>query len=38
MLYQRTPAARGEAIAKGLLADRLPCNPNVANGVARIYG
>ena len=38
MLDQMTPAERGAAIAKGLQADRLPCNPNVANGVARIYG
>lgn len=33
-----TPMERGAAIAKGGPADRLPCNPNVANGVARIYG
>jgi uroporphyrinogen decarboxylase len=33
-----TPAQRSAAIAKGLDADRLPCNPNVANGVARVYG
>ena len=33
-----TPAERAAAIAKGLPADRLPCNPNVANGVARVYG
>ena len=35
---QMTPAERGAAIAKGEAADRLPCNPNIANGVARIYG
>lgn len=33
-----TPLERGKAIARGESADRLPCNPNVANGVARIYG
>ena len=33
-----TPAERGAAIAKGMEVDRLPCNPNIANGVARIYG
>lgn len=33
-----TPAQRGAAIAGGDQADRLPCNPNIANGVARIYG
>lgn len=33
-----TPAERAAAIAKGAGADRLPCNPNIANGVARIYG
>lgn len=38
MLDKMTPAERGAAIANGLEADRLPCNPNVANGVARIYG
>lgn len=35
---QMTPAERARAIAQGLDADRLPCNPNIANGVARIYG
>ncbi len=35
---QMTPAQRAAAIAGGEKADRLPCNPNVANGVARIYG
>jgi uroporphyrinogen decarboxylase len=33
-----TPAERGAAIVQGKEADRLPCNPNVANGVARVYG
>lgn len=33
-----TPLERAAAIAKGQAADRLPCNPNVANGAARIYG
>jgi len=35
---EMTPAERGAAIAQGKDADRLPCNPNIANGVARIYG
>ena len=38
MKDQMTPAERAAAIAAGKPADRLPCNPNVANGVARIYG
>lgn len=38
MQDQMTPMQRAAAIAKGLPADRLPCNPNVANGVARVYG
>lgn len=33
-----TPAERGAAIARGEKADRLQCNPNVANGAARVYG
>ncbi|MBQ9067439.1 MAG: uroporphyrinogen decarboxylase family protein [Eggerthellaceae bacterium] len=33
-----TPAERGAAIANGEQADRLPCNPNIANGTARVYG
>lgn len=33
-----TPVQRVQAIANGKQADRLPCNPNIANGVARIYG
>jgi uroporphyrinogen decarboxylase len=33
-----TPAERGAAIANRKEVDRLPCNPNIANGVARIYG
>lgn len=35
---QMTPMERAMALAKGEMVDRLPCNPNVANGVARIYG
>ena len=31
--YERT-----QAIAKGEQADRLPCNPNIANGTARVLG
>ena len=38
MKDQMTPAERGAAIANGEAADRLPCNPNIANGTARIYG
>ena len=38
MSDRMTPMQRGAAIAQGLEADRLQCNPNVANGVARIYG
>lgn len=37
-LDQMTPLERGAALAAGGQADRLLCNPNVANGVARIYG
>lgn len=33
-----TPVERGKALAKGEMVDRIPCNPNVANGVARVYG
>lgn len=33
-----TPRERAAALAKGEQVDRLPCNPNIANGVARIYG
>ncbi len=33
-----TPMERAIALSKGLEVDRLPCNPNVANGVARVYG
>lgn len=33
-----TPIERAKALSKGLMVDRLPCNPNIANGVARIYG
>lgn len=32
-----TPAQRSIAIMNGGSVDRLPCNPNIANGVARIY-
>ncbi len=35
---QMTPKERAAAMAKGEGVDRLPCNPNVANGVARVYG
>jgi len=35
---EMTPVERAAAIAKGDAVDRLPCNPNVANGVARVYG
>lgn len=35
---QMTPRERAAALAKGEPVDRLPCNPNIANGVARIYG
>lgn len=38
MKDQMTPMERATALAKGLPVDRLQCNPNVANGVARIYG
>ena len=38
MQDQMTPAERAAAIAQGKDADRLPCNPNVANGTARVYG
>lgn len=33
-----TPIERATAIANGGQVDRLPCNPNIANGVARVYG
>ncbi len=35
---EMTPLERVAAIAKGEAVDRLPCNPNMANGVARVYG
>lgn len=38
MKDKMTPMERAKAIARGETADRLPCNPNVANGVARVYG
>ncbi len=37
-MTEMTPLARASAIAQGRQADRLPCNPNVANGAARVYG
>lgn len=33
-----TPVERAAALMAGKDVDRLPCNPNIANGVARIYG
>ena len=38
IINEMTPLERAAAMAKGEPVDRLPCNPNVANGVARIYG
>lgn len=38
MKDQMTPVERAIALSKGEAIDRLPCNPNIANGVARIYG
>lgn len=38
MKDQMNPMERSIALGKGQLVDRLPCNPNIANGVARIYG
>lgn len=35
---QMTPIERSIALNKKQEVDRLPCNPNIANGVARIYG
>ena len=35
---EMTPKQRAAAIANGEEVDRMPCNPNVANGVARVYG
>ena len=37
-MKEMTPMQRAAAIAQGREADRLPCNPNVANGAARVYG
>jgi uroporphyrinogen decarboxylase len=37
-LNEMKPLERAAAMAKGETIDRLPCNPNVANGVARVYG
>lgn len=38
MVDQMTPMERAIALSKGQAVDRLPCNPNIANGVARIHG
>lgn len=38
MKDQMTPMERSLALGKGQPIDRLPCNPNIANGVARIHG
>ncbi|MCC9295853.1 uroporphyrinogen decarboxylase family protein [Clostridium sp. WLY-B-L2] len=38
MRDKMTPMERASALAKGKDVDRLSCNPNIANGVARIYG
>ena len=35
---QMTPIERAIALAEGKEVDRLQCNPNIANGVARLYG
>ena len=35
---QLTPMERSRLLGLGKDVDRLPCNPNIANGVARIYG
>ncbi|MGM0471829.1 MAG: uroporphyrinogen decarboxylase family protein, partial [Bacillota bacterium] len=35
---QMTSLERVTAYRNGQAVDRLPCNPNIANGVARIYG
>lgn len=35
---QMTPMERAAALANCKDVDRLPCNPNVANGVSRVYG
>lgn len=37
-MTEMTPLERAAAIAQGRPADRLPCNPNVANGAARVFG
>lgn len=37
MKDQMTPVERATALSKGQDVDRLPCNPNIANGVARIH-
>lgn len=38
MKDQMTPMERSITLNKGQLVDRLSCNPNIANGVARING
>ncbi|MBQ3405511.1 MAG: uroporphyrinogen decarboxylase family protein [Oscillospiraceae bacterium] len=35
---EMSPMERAAAIAKGERVDRMPCNPNIANGTARILG
>ncbi len=35
---QMTPLERAEALAKGKEVDRIQCNPNLSNGIARVYG
>ncbi len=35
---QMTSLERAQAIANGKQADRMPCNPNIANGTARVLG
>lgn len=37
-MREMTPRERAGAIANGEAADRLPCNPNIANGAARVFG
>ncbi|KZL91191.1 uroporphyrinogen decarboxylase [Clostridium magnum DSM 2767] len=37
MKDQMTPMERSIALSKGRVVDRLPCNLNIANGVARIH-
>ncbi|TCO72694.1 uroporphyrinogen decarboxylase family protein [Marinisporobacter balticus] len=35
---QMTPLERAKALAKGEPVDRFQCNPNLSNGIARVYG